>query len=141
MYKQKKVIFGVITFVFIILSSILLTIFINLIITPKESLFHRYIDYLFFLNAPILLISCIMFIQESGAFNSIGYSTALIRSRLSTKYKHELMTSAEIDANEISNHLKDTYLHRQIHYTYTYSLLLPSAIIFIGLMVYVIAIY
>lgn len=132
---------SMIIFLSMVFGAFATTIFANLILKPKNSLFFAFIDHLFFIDMVVLLIGCFMIIGQSGAYNSIAYSGNLLKARVSTKYKHELMASASIEEQDIGEYLKQAYLYRDTHYKHTYAVLIPSVLLFLGLMIYVTLIY
>lgn len=127
---------ALITFVSILICSLIVTMVVNKLVSPQHSLFYNYLDFLFYIDMIVLLIACGMLISQSGAYNSISYTINLFKSRVSTSYKHTLMTSADIEDKEISGYLKQTYLYRNTHYKHTYTLLLPSLLILLSLILY-----
>lgn len=132
---------SLVIFMSMVITAIVTTIFDNLLLSPKNSLFFGFIDHLFIIDMITLFLALIMFLTQSGAYNSIAYSTRLFRARISDKYRHELMASASIEESDINTYLRETYLYRTVHYKYTYSLLIPSVLLFAGLMVYISLVY
>lgn len=123
-----------------LIASFIVTFIGNILLHDGRTLFHNYINYIYFVNLPIFLIGAVMFITESGLFNVFLYSTNKVRSVVSAKYRYTLHESDNVDEHELDDFLKNKYLYADHHFDWTLPLFFSSSLIY-GLILLVIFFY
>ena len=121
--------------------SIVMTLLVNGLWQKNPSLFHHFIDYLFFTTFAVFLVGSIMLIAERGLFDVFIYSTNKVRSITSDKYVYTLKESENLEDHEIQEFLREKYLYKKRRFSWTWPTFLSSSAILLGLLVYILWFY